>query len=221
MLTEADRASDSHYRASLLNRAARLALEQGKLRKAVDLACAAYRDETPSNLAYLDTFLASVIGAAVKKEEPEAIVYAVSRTTKPLNQANGLIALSKYYAGAKDADKTTAALHDAARALKDAESSNEKLRAALSLAKGFVEYDRAAAFEGFRQIVDTINTLPPPKKPNEKLFYLPFPTVDEVIKSFRLLAALDEPGAFAIAQDIKPAELRLAAVSGVYSHSHK
>ena len=218
MQTEAERTSDPNYRTGLLERAARLALTQGKLRKAVDLACAGYGDRA-SNSVYLDAFLASVISAALKKEEPDEIIYAVSKTAKPLNKANGFIALSKYYARAKEAEKTTAALHDAARALKDAESSNEKLRAAISLAKGFVDYDRAAAFDAFRQIVDTINKLPVPEKQKAKAYYLPFPTVDELIKSFRLLAAQDEPGAFAIAQDIKPAELRVAALSGVYSHS--
>lgn len=217
MQTEASRTSDSTYRASLLNRAARLALEQGKLRKAADLGCAAYGD-APSNSAYLDAFLASVIGAALKTGEPEAIVYAVSKTAKPLNKAKGLIALSKYYASARDAEKTTAALHDAARALNQAESSNDKLRATISLAKGFLEYDRSSAFEAFREIVDTINQLPAPEKQKERGFYVPFPTVDELINSFRLLAAQDEPGAFAIAQDVKSTELRVAALSGVYSH---
>jgi hypothetical protein len=44
------------------------------------------------------------------------------------------------------------------------------------------------------------------------------PIADELIKSFRLLAAQDESGAFTIAQDIKVAELRVSALSGVYSH---
>ena len=107
---------------------------------------------------------------------------------------------------------------DAVKALKDAESSNEKLRAAISLAKGFVEYDRAAAFDGFRQIVDTINKLPPPVQQKDNADVMPFPTVDELIKSFRLLAQQDEAGAFTMAQEIETTELRVAALSGVYSH---
>ena len=217
MLTEVDRTTDSNYRTSLLTRAARLALTQGKLRKAVDLGCTVYGDEV-SNSGYLDTFLASVIAAAVKNEEPDDIIYAVSKTTKPLNKAKGLIALSKYYAGARNAEKTTAALHDAARAINQAESSTDKLRATISLAKGFLEYDRSSAFEAFREMVDTINKLPVPERKKERPYYVPFPTVDELTNSFRLLAAQDEPGAFAIAQDIKSTELQVAALSGVYSH---
>ena len=167
MQTEAVRTSDSNYRQTLLDRAARLALAQGKLRKAVDLAGDVYGD-APSNASYLDSFLASVISAAATRKEPEAIAYAVSKTAKPLSKANGFITLAKYYAAAKDTEKTAAALRDAARAVKDAESSNEKLRAEISLAKGFVEYDRAAAFEAFRQIVDTVNKLPPAEKQKEK-----------------------------------------------------
>jgi hypothetical protein len=201
----------------LLSRAARLALTQGKLRQAIDLACAGYGD-LPSNSKYLDAFLATVISEAVKQAAPDAIVYAVSKTVNPLSKSKGFIALAKYYAGAKDTGKTAVALHDAAKALKDADSSNEKLRAAISLAKGFFEYDRAASFDGFRQIVDTINKIPPPGQQKDNADLTPFPTVDELIKSFRLLAQQDESGAFAMALDIKTAELRVAALSGVYSH---
>jgi hypothetical protein len=217
--SEAERTSDPNYRSGFLARAAGLALTQGKLRKAVDLAASAYGD-TPSNSIYLDRALASVVSAAVKKEEPEVVVYAVSMMAKPLDKAKGLIVLCKYYAAAKEAEKTAAALRDAARALKDAEANNEKLSAAISLAKGFFEYDRAAAFDAFRQIVDTINKLPAPEKQKEKTYYISLmPIAEEVIKSFRLLAAQDESGAFTIAQDIKLAELRVSALSGVYSHS--
>ena len=219
MQSEADRTSDPNYRGSLLTRAARLALTQGKLRKAVDLFVAGYGVQ-PSNATYLDASLEPVISAASKNGEPDVIIYAVSKMVKPLNKANGLIVLSKYYAGAKETEKTAAALHDAARALKDAENNKEKLTAAISLAKGFVAYDRAAAFDAFRQIVDTINKLPAPDKLKEKTYYLSLmPMADELIKSFRLLAAQDESGAFTIAQDIKVAELRVSALSGVYSHS--
>ena len=219
--TEAGRTSDTNYRASLLTRAARLALTQGKLRKAVDLAGEGYGDG-PSNAGYLDAFLASVISEALKKEDPDAIVYAISKIAKPLNKANGFAALAKCYATAKEPEKVNAALRDAAKSLKDAESSNEKLRTAISLAKVFFEYDRNGAFDAFRQIVDTINKLPTPEKLKDKpSIYVPFPTVDELMKSFRVLATQDEPGAFAMAQEIKSSELRLAAVSGVYSHARK
>ncbi|HEX3084014.1 MAG TPA: hypothetical protein VHP99_05795 [Pyrinomonadaceae bacterium] len=220
MQSEAERTSDSNYRSGLLARAGGLALTQGKLRKAIDLAVSAYGDAS-ANSIYLDRFLASVISpAAVKKEEPDVIIYAVSKMGKPLNKAKGLMVLCKYYAAAKETEKTAAALHDAAKALKDAPADNEKLAAAISLAKGFVEYDRAAAFDAFRQIVDTINKLPAPEKQKEKSYYVSLmPIADELIKSFRLLSAQDESGAFTIAQDIKVAELRVSALSGVYSRS--
>jgi hypothetical protein len=219
MQSEAERTSDSNYRTGLLARAGGLALTQGKLRKAIDLAASAYGD-APSNSVYLDRFLASVISAAVKKEDPDVVIYAVSKMGKPLNKAKGLIALCKYYAAAKETEKTAAALRDAAKALKDAPADNEKLAAAISLSKGFVEYDRAAAFDAFRQIVDTINKLPAPEKQKEKSYYVSLmPIGEELIKSFRLLSAQDESGAFTIAQDIKVAELRVSALSGVYSHS--
>jgi hypothetical protein len=218
LLSEAQRTSDPNYRSVFLARAAGLALTQGKLRQAVDLAASAYGD-APSNSVNLDRFLASVNSAAVKKEDPDVIIYAVSKMAKPLNKAKGLMVLCKYYAAAKETEKTAAALHDSAIALKDAQNNNEKLSAAISLAKGFVVYDRAAAFDAFRQIVDTINGLPAPDKQKEKTYYLSLmPIADELIKSFRLLSTEDESGAFAIARDIKVAELRSSALSGVYSH---
>jgi hypothetical protein len=217
MQSEAARTTDPNYRSGLLARAGGLALTEGKLRKAIDLAVSAYGD-APSNSVYLDRSLASVISAAAKKDEPDVITYAASKMGKPLDKAKGLIVLCKYYAAAKETEKTAGALRDAAKALKDAEANNEKLSAAISLAKGFVEYDRAAAFDAFRQIVDTINNLPAPEKQKEKTYYLLLmPIADELIKSFRLLSTEDESGAFAIAHDIKVAELRASALSGVYS----
>ena len=43
------------------------------------------------------------------------------------------------------------------------------------------------------------------------------PVAEELIKSFRLMAGQDDAAALALAQDIKLSELRVSALSGVYS----
>lgn len=216
--SEAEKTTDKGYRNELLGRAARLALTQGNLRKAVDLALASQAEETSESSTSIDRFLGDVTRAALKQKQPEAAVYAISKMAKPLNKANGLLSLGKYYVDIKETEKSRAAMNDSVKLLKQADNDNDKLKAAIALAQGFLPYDRQASYEAFRQAIETINKLPAPEKEKQKMFYVSLmPIAEELIKSFRLLAAQDGAEALAMAQEIKLSELRVSALSGAYS----
>jgi len=216
--TEAEKTTDKAYKNELFDRAARLALTQAKFRKAVDLALASRIEDGTDSARSIDRFLGDVIRAAIKQNQPEAASYAISKMAKPLNTVNGLLALGKYYADNKEADKSRAALTESSRMLKKADNDNDKLKAALVLAQTLLPIDRVAGQEAFRDMVETINKLPAPEKEKQKMFYVSLmPVAEELIKSFRLLAAQDGAEALAIAQEIKFSELRVSALSGVFS----
>jgi len=215
--SEADKTTDKAFKLELLVRGAQLALSQGKLKKAVDLRLEA-QDEESSNDASLDRFLSDVNRAGIKQKQPEVSLYAISKMVKPLNKANGMIALSKYYADNKEPEKGHSALSDSAKFLKQADNDNDKLRSVIGLAQGFLAYDHSAVYDAFNLAVETINKLPPPEKEKEKMYYVSLmPIAEDLIKSFRMLAAQDGPRALTIAGEIKLSELRVSALSGVYS----
>jgi len=65
--------------------------------------------------------------------------------------------------------------------------------------------------------VKAINNLPSPDKDQEKMYYLRLlPIAEDLIRSFRLLAASENQMATNLAAEIKLSELRLAALSGAY-----
>jgi len=215
---EAEKSADNVFKRALLDRAARLALTQGKLRKAVDLAVASQAGGESDSSRYVDRILSDVTLAAIKQKEPEAADYAISRMAKPLNKANSLLSLSKYYAGMKEMEKSRTALNDSAKCLKTADVDNDKLKLAIAVAQSFLTHDRSAGYEAFQQAVEIINRLPAPEKEREILFYNHLmPIAEDLIESFRLLAAQNNAEALAIAQEIKLSELRVSALSGVYS----
>lgn len=216
--SEAEKTTDKSYKNELFGRAARLALTQGKLRKAVDLALASRPEEASDSSTSIDRFLGEIIRAALKQNQPEVSVYAISKIAKPIHRANGMLAVGKYYTDIKEVEKSRTALNDSAKLLKQADNDNDKLKAGIALGQSLLAHDRAASYDAFRQVVETINKLPAPEKEKQKMYYVSLmPIAEELIKSFRLLAAQDGAEALVIAQEIKLSELRVAALSGVYS----
>jgi hypothetical protein len=195
-----------------------MALTQNKLRKAIDLMIASQEEAASGSSASLDRFLGEVNRAAIKQKQADVSEYAISKMGKPLPKANAWLSLGNYYAEVKEMEKSCGALNDGARFLKQADNGNDKLKSAIAMAQGFLVCDRAAAYDAFHQAVDTINKLPAPEKEKEKTYYASLmPIAEEIIKTFRLLAAQDGAGALALAQEIKLSELRVSALSGVYS----
>jgi len=216
---EADHASSPEAQRGFLVRAAGLALTQSKFIKAVDLQIAAY-GERPQDATYLDRLLTNVSSAALKQKQPEAAEYAIAKMAKPLDAAENLIQLIRYYGNFRDNEKRKAAIADAMRSLEKSESNNDKLKVSIALVSITSHGDASTSYDAMRLTVDTINTLPTPAKEKEDSYYLSFlQRALELIDAFRSFNSSDEGAALALAQDIKFPELRVAALLGVYSSS--
>ena len=137
---------------------------------------------------------------------------------KPLKKASGMLGLSRYYFDLKDRDKAHDALNDAATLLKESDNDNDKLRLAIALAQNSLGYDQITIYETFNLAVNVINKLPPAEKDKEQRYYVSLmPIAEDLTKGFRMLAAQDSARALTMVHEIKLPELRVAALSGVYS----
>ena len=92
------------------------------------------------------------------------------------------------------------------------------MKLTIGLAQITLATNPSAAYDVFRLAVDTINQLAPPEEAKKMRYYSALmPVAEELIKSFRLMAVHENAAALALAQDIKLPELRVSALSGVYS----
>jgi len=214
---EIEKTSDKEYKRELLDRGARLALSTQRLKKAVDLVVAVQDEKETSNGDW-DNFLGDVARAGFKQGQPESSSYAISRMRKPLAKVSGMLGLARYYGDKNDPEKSRSALNDAGKILKQADSDNDKLKLTIGLAQITLATNPSAAYDVFRLAVDTINQLAPPEEAKKMRYYIALmPVAEELIKSFRLMAVHENAAALALAQDIKLPELRVSALSGVYS----
>jgi hypothetical protein len=217
-ISEADITTDKFLKRQLLDRAARLAKEQGKLHQAIDLAVSGQDRNEADKYSPVDQFLGEVVQIAIGKKEPVLAAYAISKLVNPLNKANGLRLLGRLYAQLKDMVKSKEALTESAKLLKRADNNNDKVRASLSLAEIILAYDPSAGYDAINQVVDTINRLPSAEKDKEKLYSLSLlPVAEDLIRGFGLFAAQDGQSALLLAREIKLSELRVSALSGAYS----
>lgn len=212
LISEANSASDEALKRHFFFRAARLAKERGQLSKAIDLITNA---ANASDAVWVNDFLSEIVALAIKKQSPRDATYALLKITRPLKKANAFQLLGDYYGAKQDNVKAKEAFTEAAKQLKSVSESNEKARSYLRLAESVLMYEPAGAYEVFRESVKAINNLPSPEKGQEKMYYVHLmPTAEYLIRSFRLLAIRENQTATNLAEEIKLAELRLAALSG-------
>ena len=211
-ISEANSASDEQLKNSFLLRAARMTRDQGQLSKAVDLAMKA-ANKTDSS--WLNEFLSDTVSLAIRKDSPRDATYAISKLTPPLEKAKAFRLLGEYYGANQDHVKSKQAFADSAKQLASVDNSNDKVEIALFLAESVLKYETADAYDVFREAVKAINNLPSPDKDQEKMYYLHLlPIAEDLIRSFRLLAASENEMATNLAAEIKLSELRLSALSG-------
>ena len=216
-ISEAEATSDSTYKTVLLERAARLALKNQQLRKAIDLALRAYAEPADQAL-YLDRFLGTVLAEALKEKQPDVAQYAIPKMITALNRANGYRSLGEYFTQRGDRVKSKAALNESLKQLHAAEDNADKAKSAFALAQSILGVDPANSYDAFQLAVVAINHLASPEKDKERQYYLSLmPVAERAIEAFRLWSIKDETRAVAVAQEIKLPELRVSALSGAYS----
>jgi hypothetical protein len=176
--------------------------------------------ETPEKgePGWLTEFLSEIVSIAVRKKSPADATYAISKMTQPLEKAKAFRLLGEYYVANQDTVKGKEAFAQAEKHLKDSANNNEKVKNSLLLAVSVLKYEPTAAYQLFSDAVKTINNLPAPEKDQEKMYFVTLmPLAEELMRSFRLLATSENQTATNLAAEIKLSELRLSALSGVYT----
>jgi hypothetical protein len=220
-ISEAEGTSDPTYKTELLDRAARLALKNQKLRKAIDLALRAYT-EPADQAQYLDRFLGQVLAEALKQKQPDVAQYAVSKMIASLNRATGYHSLGEYFVQLGDRLKSKEALNESLKQLRAAEDNADKAKAAFALAQSLLDIEPANSYDAFEMAVVAINHLASPEQDKERQYYSSLmPVAERAIEAFRLWSAKDDTRALSVAQEIKLPELRVSALSGAYSKPTK
>ena len=222
IIADADSASDETFKRHFFLQAARLAKERGQLSKAVDLATkvtnVSEREKNDTKPSWLNDFLSEIVSLAIKKQSPHDATYAISKMTQVWAKAKAFRFLGEYYGANQDKVKSKEAFTESAKQLKSVENGNAKIRASLALAESVLKYEPADAFEVFREAVKAINNLASPEKDQEKMYYVHLmPVAEDLMRSFRILATRENQTAVNLAEEIKLSELRVSALSGVYS----
>lgn len=222
MITEADETNDKLFKRQLLERAARLAKKDGKLRQAVDLMVSKdnaedVKDECATNSG-TDEFLNEIVTSSLKDKDLETSEYAASKMYCPVNRTNALRSVAVRSFQERDRVRGQRTLAAAAKSLSDAEDGTMKASASLGLADAFLRFEPSGAQGAFHNAVESINKLPRPKNEDEKQFYLSLlPLAEDVIKTFRRLARQDRGTASALSTEIRLEELRACAAAGIDS----
>jgi hypothetical protein len=214
LISEANSVSHEQLKQHFLARASRVAKEQGQLTRSVDLAMKIANDGD----TWSSAFLLEIVALAVTKKSPYEAIYAVSRMTPSLKKAEAFRLIGEYYGASGENVRSKPAFTQSAKLLNSLDNSNEKVKTSLTLAESVLKYEPADAYEIFRDAVKAMNNLPSPKQGDEKTHYLSlWPVARDLIRSFRALAIHENQTATSLAAEIKSSELRVAALSGVYS----
>ena len=220
MITEAGETNDKLFKRQLLERAARYAKLNRKLRQAVDLMISIDNDEDGKKECDANSattvFLNDVVTAALKAKDLETSEYAASKMYCPVNRSNALRSIAVHYYQEGDRVRGQRTLAAAGKALSNAEDGTIKARASLELADSFLHFEPSSAQDAFHSAVESINKLPRPKNDEEKQFHLSLlPLAEDVINAFRSLARQDRGTASALSVEIRLEELRACAAVGI------
>ena len=223
VITEASETNDKLFKRELLERAARLAKKDGKLRQAVDLMVSRDDAEEAKKECAIhsatDEFLDEIVSSALQDKDLEISEYAASRMHCPVERTSALRRIAVRYYEEEDIVRGQRALGAAAKSLKEAEDGTGKASVSLALAAAFLRFEPANAQEAYRGSVANINKLRRPENDAGKDFYLSLlPLADDVIKAFRTLARQDRGAALALSIEIRLEELRASAAAGIDSN---
>lgn len=221
-LAEAGAARTPARKKELTESAARLALRQGKLRRAVELMASVKEDAPPDRYSSRDEFFDDVAQDALKAKDVETARYAAAQVTRAINRAETLRRIARHFAAAADDQARAETLDEAARALADAPDVKEKAAAYFGLASDFAPLDRERALELARAGVKATNNITRPALDDEGRFtHSLFPLADITIRLFRLLARDGRDDALGLAAVFRPKEFALAAALGAHSPDEK
>lgn len=218
LLTEARAARNSSTRNMHLAEAAQLALRQGELRRAIDIAA----DNSPEGNGGLwrDQFLDEVIDNAIRKRDIEIAAYAASKMILPLNRALAKQKIAVHHFGSGDIGRAREVMGEAFKLADSAENDAQKAIALLQLAVGFARIDAARMPEVMQAAIRVINNLPTSEERrgsearNDHIKRTLMPVVWNIFPVFRALARANADETLQLASSIRRREMRGAATLG-------
>lgn len=219
-IEEARSTSDERLKCELLEAAAQMAREKGKLRMAVELMLSAdeARDDASGQSPKRDAFLERIVNEALTQKDIETAKYAESAVKSPLYRVSVALKLARHYAKAGDGQAAAASLTEAIKSLDKAPDSSDKAIAYFRLAADGAEIEAARTSELLKVAVKSANTISRPRGESlSKFSFGLFPLAESVTSTFRRLAAKDRASASDMAAELKAKELKVAARLGVYS----
>ncbi len=224
MMTEADRTGDTSLKRNLLESAARRALNEDRLKLAVELMM---RFEPPGEVSeedfveYRDQFLGDVVRRAVAKKDREALAYTAEHIHDPLQRASALQRLALMWHEAGDVLRAREVLEQAFKLIESAKDRPRKATAFLNLATFFLKIDDARVPPTTQAAIKVINALPGPKQDVKADSAARKDYLDGLVGIssslavvFQRLAQKDEGGAFSLASRLERPELKASAMLG-------
>jgi hypothetical protein len=219
-MLEADQTNDERLKTELLESAARLAKQQGKLRLAADLMTTKEEDRSglPEGYSSQDEFLDGVVLAALKQKDPNTAKYVLAKMRLYVSRSEALRKVARYFTETKDTFSAIETLGEATKILAEASDGREKVLAYLKLTTDFSNLDYTRATETARVAVKAANNISRPQEDEEGKFNLSlFPALDSTIKTFQTLARKDRMGALGLADTFQTRDFKIAATIGAYS----
>jgi hypothetical protein len=219
-ISQANSTDDEQLKRDLLQSAAHIAKEQGKLRLAVELITSIDEDRRglPDTYSSRDEFVDGVLQLALEHQEIETARFAATKIDLPVNRAIARQRIARFFIESKDTQSATDELNEAARILDAAPDGKERSLTYFSLADYFAGINLFRASEIARDGVKAANNISRPQKDPEGTFnWQLFPLAESVKRTFQQLARKDRSLALNLSDTFQRREFRIAAALGVYS----
>lgn len=219
-LSEAESTKDARRKRELVEYAARIAKQEGKLKLAVELIASTLEEnqEQSSGYSRRDELLDELLQASLSQADLETARLATASIGLATNQARAMQRMAQHFVKTGAPQSAIEMLNEAAKRLKDAPDEKEKAIAYLHLVTDLVGLDQIRASELLSEAVRAVNRIQRSgKDSNGALAKEFFPVADAAVKAFRAVAGKDREGTLSTAESFQSKEFKVAAVLGVYS----
>ncbi len=216
MITEANSASSPSVKNDLLIQAAQLALTNGKLQLAFDLAMSASSDD--KSKSWRQQFLSELVKGAVENKDAKLGLAVASKIEMPLARAEAVQRLALLFFNLKDLWKARESLVESLKLIRSSDNTPEKAIALLKSLRVVARVDQAMVPDVAEESIKALNALQfstqNDKSQSEPTKRALMAVVWNTMPSFEALVQWDALGALNFVDKIKPVELRTVAGFG-------
>jgi len=167
LIAEAEQTNDKATKYGLYVRAAKLALEEKKFTRAVELVEKTVEIEPFSNIIsepfrkrWLDQFLGQVVPAALQSGDPHSAKYAIKKFGDPLSKAESLRRTANYYFDHSDPGSSYDDLDESIKLISRVEGGYRRIFSLINLLPTVQRIDRNRLPELSELTAKSINSIP-------------------------------------------------------------